>query len=88
MATEKEFTVVGVSELNGVFKVRYANSVARGKVLAKNGHTNIFLIELDNAGRKEDCVDALLDVLDSENDLCEAARECIIAEAKEFGFVV
>jgi hypothetical protein len=86
--TDKEFTVVGVSKLDGQFKVRYANSVKRAAVLAKNGHTDIFLIELELAGRKEDCVDALLDVLDNENDLCAEARECILAEAKEFGFCV
>ena len=88
MATDKEFTVVGVSEQNGVFKVRYANSVARGKVLAKNGHTNIFLIELDNAGRKEDCVDAMLDVVQGEHTLCAAAVEAVLVEAREFGFMV
>ena len=89
MATEKEFTVVGVSELNGVFKVRYANSVKRGSVLAKNGHTNIFLVELAQASRKIDCVDAMLDVVEkTEHGLSAEAVEAVYAEAREFGFVV
>ena len=46
MATDKTFSVVGVSTLNGETKVRFANDVLRIKVLAKNGHTNINLIEL------------------------------------------
>ena len=89
MATDKEFTVVGVSELNGVFKVRYANSVKRGAVLAKNGHTNIFLIELDTPSRKIDCVDAMLDVVEkTEHNLSPAAVEAVLEEAREFGFCV
>ena len=88
MATDKTFTVVGVSKKDGVFKVRYANSIARAKVLAKTGHTDIFLIELDEAGQQEDCVDALLDVLAHENTLCEEAKEAVLCKARELGFIV
>jgi hypothetical protein len=41
------FKVAGVSTLNGVTKVRFANDfVSRVKMLIKSGHTDIELIEL------------------------------------------
>ena len=40
------FTVVGTSVLNNVTKMRFANGLAKRKlVLARNGHSNIALIE-------------------------------------------
>lgn len=59
MATDKLFTVVGTSTLNGETKVRFANDVMRVKVLAKHGHTDINLIELDTAMTKLDAVRVL-----------------------------
>jgi hypothetical protein len=44
--TDKLFTVAGVSTLNGETKARFANDVLRVKVLRKNGHTDIKLVEL------------------------------------------
>lgn len=42
------YTVVGTSVLNGVLKVRFANGLnKRVKVLERNGHTAIALIECD-----------------------------------------
>lgn len=49
MATDKRYTVAGVSTLNGDTKIRFANDVMRIKVLAKNGHENIQLVELPEA---------------------------------------
>jgi len=49
MATDKLFTVVGTSKLDGEYKVRFANDIMRVKVLAKHGHEDITLIELDEA---------------------------------------
>ncbi len=46
MATDKKFAVAGVSTQAGKTKVRFANDTMRIKILAKNGHTNIELIEL------------------------------------------
>ena len=46
MATDKKFSVVGTSSLNGKTKVRFANDSLRVKILAKNGHENINLINL------------------------------------------
>lgn len=49
MATSKQYTVVGVSTLNGDTKIRFANDTMRIKVLAKNGHEDIRLVELPSA---------------------------------------
>lgn len=46
MATEKKFAVAGVSTLDGKTKLRFANDVMRIKILAKNGHTDVNLVEL------------------------------------------
>lgn len=54
MATEKTFTVAGVSKLDGEFKVRFANDVMRVKVLAKNGHEDVNMIELEQPMSKLD----------------------------------
>ena len=48
MATEKLFTVTGISKLDGEYKVRFANDILRIKVLAKHNHEDIRLIELDS----------------------------------------
>ena len=55
--TEKTFEVAGTSTLNGVTKVRFANDyVGRFKILAKNNHENIELIELgDKFSKAEIC---------------------------------
>ena len=46
MATEKKFAVAGVSTLEGKTKIRFANDATRVKILAKNGHSDVELIEL------------------------------------------
>ena len=43
------FKVAGVSRLNGVVKVRFANDMTRVKVLAKNGNTDVELMELPSS---------------------------------------
>jgi len=52
MATEKKFSVVGTSTLNGKTKVRFANDSMRVKILAKNGHENINLVNLPHEMQK------------------------------------
>ena len=52
MATDKLFKVAGISKLNGEYKVRFANDIMRIKVLAKSGHEDIRLAELDTAVTK------------------------------------
>lgn len=46
MATDKRFAVTGVSTDKGETKIRFANDMLRTKILTKNGHTNIDLIDL------------------------------------------
>ena len=56
MATDKLFTVAGVSTLDGETKVRFANDELRVKVLMKHGHTDPILIALPEAMTKLDAV--------------------------------
>jgi|LauGreDrversion4_2_1035121.scaffolds.fasta_scaffold188226_3 hypothetical protein len=58
----KSFTHAGVSKLDGEFKVRFANDSLRTKVLIKNGHTDIDIIELKHAMTKEDAVAYLMEI--------------------------
>ena len=46
MATQKTFAVAGVSTLEGKTKVRFMNDSTRIKILIKNGHTDIELVDL------------------------------------------
>jgi hypothetical protein len=46
MATDKKFAVAGYSTLNGRTKLRFANDIMRIKILAKNGHENVELVNL------------------------------------------
>lgn len=56
------FTHAGVSRLNGDFKVRFCNDALRVKVLAKNGHKDIDIVELRHPMTKEDAVAFLLEI--------------------------
>jgi len=58
----KSFTHAGVSKQDGQFKVRFANDAMRTKVLIKNGHTDIDIIELKHAMTKEDAVAFLMEI--------------------------
>jgi hypothetical protein len=59
MATEKKFTVAGVSTLSGKTKLRFANDTMRIKILAKNGHTDVELVELSEPMTKGEIVQEL-----------------------------
>ena len=51
------FTVAGLSRQNGSLKLRFANDfVTRVKVLARNGHKDINLVELPQAMTKDAAV--------------------------------
>lgn len=56
----KMFAVAGISTLEGDAKVRFAKDLSRVKVLEKNGHKDIKLVELPNAMTKADAVAYLL----------------------------
>ena len=72
----KSFTHAGVSKLDGKFKVRYCNDSLRTKVLIKNGHTDIDIVELKHPMIKEDVVTYLLSInFDNGNKEVRAALE-------------
>jgi hypothetical protein len=54
MATEKKFAVAGVSTQAGKTKVRFANDSTRIKILVKNGHTDIELVDLPHEMTKSE----------------------------------
>ena len=54
--TDKRFAVAGVSTLNGKTKLRFANDQMRIKILAKNGHTDVDLINLPHEMTKSEIV--------------------------------
>lgn len=56
------YSHAGVSRQNGEFKVRFANDGLRVKVLQKNGHKDIDIVELKNPMTKEDAVAFLLSI--------------------------
>jgi DNA-binding transcriptional MerR regulator len=58
----KSFTHAGVSRLNGEMKARFANDALRTKVLVKNGHKDIDIIELKHAMTKEDAIAYLISI--------------------------
>jgi PleD family two-component response regulator len=59
MATDKLFTVAGISKREGEYKVRFANDVMRVKVLMKGGHEDVRLVELDQPSTKMEAVEVL-----------------------------
>jgi hypothetical protein len=70
------FSHAGVSKLNGEFKVRFCNDALRQKVLIKNGHTGIDIIELKHAMTKEDAIAFLISIdFDNGNTAVRAALE-------------
>jgi hypothetical protein len=46
MSTDKKFAVAGVSTHEGKTKVRFANDTMRVKILGKNGHSDVQLVDL------------------------------------------
>ena len=75
MATDKTFKVAGISKLNGEYKVRFANDIMRIKVLAKSGHEDIRLAELDNAVTKMEAA-MLISGMDEFSDVVAQAYHC------------
>ena len=61
MATTKTFSVAGVSTLEGKTKIRFANDAMRIKILAKNGHQDVELIDLPRAMTKAEIAQYLKD---------------------------
>jgi hypothetical protein len=79
MATDKLFNVIGVSKLNGEYKVRFATDIMRIKVLAKHGHEDIRLCELDTAVSKYEAVQKI----QAMDEFADASAQSAIAEYLE-----
>jgi hypothetical protein len=62
MATDKRFAVAGVSTLAGKTKIRFANDSMRVKILAKNGHTDVDLVELPREMTKAEIAEHLVEI--------------------------
>jgi hypothetical protein len=62
MATTKTYTVAGSTTLNGKTKIRFCNDVMRIKVLDKNGHQNINLVDLPEPMTKGQIAQYLFDL--------------------------
>jgi hypothetical protein len=85
--THKTYRFVGVSTLNGVTAVRYANEKGRARVLERNGHKDVLLFDAEEALHQMDLVDLLLDK--AEAGLFDTpAVEAVGAEARRLGFVL
>jgi hypothetical protein len=62
MATDKKFSVAGVSTLSGKTKIRFANDAMRIKILGKNGHQDVDLIDLPREMTKAEIAQHLVEV--------------------------
>ena len=78
MATDKKFAVAGASTFGGDTKIRFANDMMRIKILQKNGHTDIDLVELPTEMTKAEIVQHLKSI---KFGLGNAAIEAAIAYA-------
>ncbi len=77
MSTTKLYTVAGTSTFNGKTKVRFANDyVSRFKILTKNGHDNVNILELPNSMNKAD----VCKFLQSHEKFQDEASQSAIAE--------
>ena len=80
------YRFVGVSRHpNGELAVRYTNDPKRDRVLAKNGHTEILFLDMEQPERVEECVDRLMTYVETEErvDLLQTVLE----EAERVGYV-
>jgi hypothetical protein len=76
MSTIVKFSHAGVSKQDGEFKVRFCNDALRTKVLKKNGHTDIDIVELKHPMTKAETVAYLLSIdFDNGNKAVRAALE-------------
>jgi len=72
MATDKLFSVAGISNLNGTYKVRFANDTMRTKVLMKSNHTDVRLADLEGSYTKLECAKRLLTIEEFSDAIAQA----------------
>ena len=83
--TNKTYSVAGTSTLNGITKIRFANDfVSRLKILYKNQHENVELIELGGEFTKAQVCQILMahDKFQGE-DQQHAIYEFVVRNCKE-----
>ena len=82
--TNKTFNVAGTSTLNGVTKVRFANDyVGRFKILVKNGHEDINLIELGESLTKAEVCRVLMNHPSFQDEAAQTAiAEFVVRNVK------
>ena len=80
MATDKTFSVAGISKLEGNYKVRFANDLMRIKVLAKSGHEDIRLADLEKSVSKLEAAKILLTLEDFSDSIAQATITEYITE--------
>lgn len=83
--TEKTFNVAGVSNLNGMLKVRFANGLDRVKTLMRNGHTDIELFEFPEADTKAELIDKLLQVVFVNPEYADVVKR---AAVEKYGYII
>lgn len=83
----KTFRFVGVSTLGGKTAVRYANERGRARVLERNGHTAVQLLDAGESLHPMDLVDLLLTRAEA-GEFDTPAVEAIGVEARRLGFVL
>jgi hypothetical protein len=76
MATDKTFSVAGVSTLDSKTKIRVCNDSMRIKILTKNGHTDVELVDLPREMTKGEIAQYLF-----ENDFAKGRAAVIDAVA-------
>ena len=78
------FTHAGVSLYKGEVKVRFANDALRVKVLAKNGHKDIDMVELKHPMTKEEAVAYLISIdFATQNGVTNAVVKAALESAQE-----
>lgn len=83
----KTFRFVGVSTHKGSVAVRYANDRGRVRVLERNGHTDVQMLDAGESLHPMDLVDLLLTRAEA-GEFDVPAMEAIGAEARRLGFVI
>ena len=85
MATSKLYKVAGVSTINGVTKVRFANDfVSRLKILYKSGHDDVDLIELGGEHTKAEVCKILLNHPNFQSESAQGAiSEFVVRNCKD-----
>jgi hypothetical protein len=80
MATDKRYTVFGISSQDGEYKVRFANDVMRIKVLQKHGHEDIRLEPFETAMTKYEGIQAIKSMPDFQDAAAQMAITEYLAE--------